>query len=174
MSHRRSSPNKSGGRIGRFLFLDQTRFDVSSDVTVLGCALHSQVSPSQHNRVSFGLNGFYYIQGWTVENHYQEHKAELSWLNAQVSEPFCKIVIFTHHSPSTVVHAKSLISSGFSTGLSKEECWLNSAVHLWAFGHTHYNCDFEDSIAKKRIVTNQRGYYFSQAAKFDLEKVVSI
>src|ERR1700719_4400128 len=75
-----------------------------------------------------------------------------------------------YHSPSTVVHVKSLISSGFSTGLSKEECWLNSAVHLWAFRHTHYyNCDFEDSIAKKRIVTNQRGYYFSQAAKFDLE-----
>jgi hypothetical protein len=72
------------------------------------------------------------------------------------------------------VHATSPISSGFSTDLAKEECWSNSAVQLWVFGHTHYNCDFEDAVANKRITTNQRGYYFSQAAKFDLEKVVSI
>jgi len=185
VARRRSLQTEGGSRIGRFVFLDQTRYDVSSDVTVLGCTLHSKVSPSQHDHVSFGLNDFYHIQDWTVEDHCEAHQADLAWLNAQVAEissrePSRKIVIFTHHSPSTAeavtdpAHAKSPISSGFSTDLSMEECWSNLAVRVWVFGHTHYNCDFEDAVTKKRVLTNQRGYYFSQAAEFDLEKVVSI
>lgn len=185
VARRRSLQTEGDSHIGRFVFLDQTRYDVSSDVTLLGCTLHSKVSPSHHDHVSFGLNDFYYIQDWTVEDHCEAHQADLDWLNAQVAEissqePSRKIVIFTHHSPSTAeavtdpAHAKSPISSGFSTDLSMEECWSNLAVRLWVFGHTHYNCDFEDAVTKKRVLTNQRGYYFSQAAEFDLEKMVSI
>ncbi|KAI9805444.1 MAG: hypothetical protein M1825_000695 [Sarcosagium campestre] len=186
VSRRRSLQTESGrSSIGRFVFLDRTRYDVSSDVTVLGCTLHSKISPSQHDNVSFGLNDFYHIQDWTVENHCEAHKADLAWLNAQVAEiskeeSSRRIVIFTHHSPSTAeaasnpAHVQSPISSGFSTDLSGEECWTNAAVKLWAFGHTHYNCDFEDAEREKRIVTNQRGYYFSQAENFVPKKVVSI
>ena len=185
VSERRSLQAENDSRIGRFVFLDQTRYDVSSDVTVLGCTLHSKVAPSQHDNVSFGLNDFYYISDWTVEDHCEAHQRDVAWLNAQVAEisarePFRKVVIFTHHSPSTAeavtdpVHLKSPISSGFATDLSKEECWSNSAIQLWAFGHTHYNCDYVDVVTRKRVVANQRGYYFSQASEFDLEKVVSI
>ncbi|KAL2796104.1 hypothetical protein BJX66DRAFT_336374 [Aspergillus keveii] len=45
--------------LGTFVFLDQTRYDVSEDITVLGCTLYSQVSPSQTETVSFGVNDFY-------------------------------------------------------------------------------------------------------------------
>lgn len=171
--------------LGKFVFLDRTRHDVEdSDVTVLGCTLYSRVLPEQEERVSFGLNDFYHIDNWTVAEHNAAHEADLAWLNGQVksisaSEPGRRIVIFTHHSPITrdaravdPAHAGSAIGSGFASDLSGEECWKNESVCLWAFGHTHFNFDFDDR--GKRIVSNQRGYYFKQAGDFDAEKVVTV
>ncbi|EEP81350.1 predicted protein [Uncinocarpus reesii 1704] len=175
--------------LGQFVFLDQTRYDVSDEVTVLGCTLYSHVVPEQEERVSFGLNDFYYIDGWTIASHNDAHAADLAWLNDQVatisnSEPRRRIVIFTHHSPITQdpraidpVHSGSPISSGFASDLSEEECWRNANVCMWAFGHTHFNFDFmaeEGTGYTKRIVSNQRGYYFKQAGDFDVEKVVTV
>ncbi|OJD18840.1 hypothetical protein AJ78_01173 [Emergomyces pasteurianus Ep9510] len=175
--------------LGKFMFLDQTRYDISENVTVLGCTLHSHVSAEQEERVSFGLNDFYYIDSWTIRDHNNAHAADLAWLNNQVatisaSEPHKKIVIFTHHSPITKdpravdpAHSESAISSGFASDLSEEACWNNANVCMWAFGHTHFNFDFtmkDGNGHGKRIVTNQRGYYFKQAADFDMGKVVTI
>lgn len=120
-----------------------------------------------------------------MEAHNEAHVADLAWLNAEVAkmstlETARKITILTHHSPSIAegttdpVHANSKVSSGFSTDLSKEECWRNANVQLCTFGHTHYNCYFGDVVTKKRAVTNQRGYYFAQAAGFDGEKFISV
>jgi hypothetical protein len=169
--------------LGTFVFLDQTRYDVSDNITVLGCTLYSQVSPSQTETVSFGVNDFYYIKDWTVEAHCAAHEADRSWLNDQVSQitisnPHQKIIIFTHHSPTLVpkatdpAHVNSPISSGFSTDLSGDACWEKQQVRLWAFGHTHYNCDYTEQRTGKRVMANQRGYYFAQARAFDPEKVV--
>ncbi|EXJ69766.1 uncharacterized protein A1O5_06837 [Cladophialophora psammophila CBS 110553] len=185
MDERRSPGKDDDFRLGKFALLDQTRYDLSPEVTILGCTLYSQVLPSQEDRVSFGLNDFYHIDDWTIEACCAAHKADLEWLNAQVTEmssrePGRKIVIFTHHSPSTAdgtfdpAHTGSPVSSGFSTDLSKEECWVNPSVKFWAFGHTHYNCDFEDAATKKRLVSNQRGYYFSQANVFDPDRVYEL
>ncbi|KAI9370076.1 acyl-CoA dehydrogenase/oxidase [Aspergillus egyptiacus] len=160
--------------LGKLVFLDQTRYDVSDDVTVLGCTLYSRVLESQAERVSFGLNDFYMIADWTVEAHTDAHDADREWLNHQVSQisaanPHHKIVIFTHHSPtiapeaSDPAHVNSPLSSGFSTDLTGEPCWGKPQVRLWAFGHTHYNCDYTEQRTGKRVVANQRGYYFSQA-----------
>ncbi|MCJ1366316.1 hypothetical protein MMC16_005444 [Acarospora aff. strigata] len=174
---------QADGGTGSFIFLDQTRYDLSSDITILGCTLYSNIVPSQSDHVSFGLNDFYHIDDWTVEQHNEAHLADLDWLNAQVrsiaeGEPHRKIIILTHHSPSTSpeavdpAHAQSKISSGFSSDLSAEVCWTSQNVKVWAFGHTHFNCDFLDPGTGKRIVTNQRGYYFRQSAGFDERKVI--
>ncbi|ESZ98084.1 Ser/Thr protein phosphatase [Sclerotinia borealis F-4128] len=67
----------------------------------------------------------------------------------------------------------------------KDLTWLNSQVEqitredanqvrLWAFGHTHFNCDFEEVGTGKRIVANQKGYKESEVATFDVAKVVEI
>ncbi|KAI1909471.1 hypothetical protein LOZ65_006520 [Ophidiomyces ophidiicola] len=174
--------------LGHFVFLDRTRYDVSDTVTVLGCTLHSLIPPESAEQVSFGLNDFFHIDSWAVEEHNAAHAMELAWLNEQVAsisgtEPERKIVIFTHHSPVNKderavdpVHAGSAISSGFSSDLGGEECWGNRSVCTWAFGHTHFNCDFmtEKKGEKMRVVSNQRGYYFKQAGGFDVEKVVTI
>ena len=39
---------------------------------------------------------------------------------------------------------------------------------------THFNCDFEDLEAKKRVVTNQKGYRRSELETFDASKVVKV
>lgn len=172
--------------LGSFVFLNRTRHDLSPDVTILGCTLYSRIEEAFMNDVSFGLNDFYQIDGWTVEDHCASHDADLKWLNEQVSyiarsEPQRKIVIFTHHSPisrdSRAVdpkHANSPLSSGFATDLSMEECWKTPQVRLWAFGHTHYNACFTEEDTGKQVVSNQRGYYFAQAQAFDAEMVIRV
>ncbi|KAL4971053.1 Ser/Thr protein phosphatase superfamily [Aspergillus stella-maris] len=170
---------------GKFVLLDQTRYDVSPTKTILGCTLFSRVTEEQHDWVSFGLNDFYRIKDWTVEDHNEAHCADLAWSNQQVEsisrlEPERRIVVFTHHSPVTHKgavdprHATSNISSGFMSDLSGEECWMNQSVKLWAFGHTHFNCDYKDETSENRVVTNQRGYYFAQSAGFECGKVIDI
>lgn len=173
-------------QLGTLVFLDQTRFDLSPSITILGCTLFSKVADEQREKVSFGLNDFYHIQDWTVEDHTAAHQADLQWLNEQVTkiasqEPERTIIIFTHHSPlggdsrgADPRHVNSSLSTGFATDLSKEECWTNPKVRLWAYGHTHYNVDLTDANTQKQIMSNQRGYYFSQAQRFDVEKCVYI
>lgn len=171
--------------LGQFVLLDKTRFDISPTLSILGCTLFSQVAQEQVQSVNFGLNDFYHIRDWTIETHQAAHFAELEWLNNEIetisrSEPDRKVIVFTHFCPLTsknVVdpkHEDSKTSSGFMTDLSNERCWKGSAVRLWAFGHTHFNCDFRDSEGEKRVLSNQRGYYFAQAAGFDSTKIVEI
>ncbi|KAG9231712.1 Metallo-dependent phosphatase-like protein [Amylocarpus encephaloides] len=136
-------------------------------------------------RVSFGLNDFYDIQGWSTELHNQEYAADLAWLNTQAAslsekEPNRKILIFTHHSPTLLSAASnpknsgSPIASGFASDLSKEFCWTSGQVKVWAFGHTHYNCDFVEEKSGKRVIANQRGYCFSQSEGFEEKKVIEV
>jgi hypothetical protein len=137
--------------------------------------------------VSMGLNDFFQTDKWDVQAHNEMHKRDLSWLNAEVADldnSDANIVIFSHWSPtrdaraSDPRHAGSPITSAFSTDLSKEKCFMSSMVKLWAFGHTHYNCDFvvdrENGACPLRLVANQRGYYFAQGAGFDVDKTVEV
>ena len=176
---------KGEKNIGKLVFLDQTRYDISQYVTVLGSTLYSNILDEQLEHVSLGLNDFYYIEDWDVHAHRQAHLSDLQWLNEQVrsisqTEPERKIVILSHHSPVfggraiDPKHAESLSASGFASDLSAQECWTNPSVKLWAFGHTHFNCDYKDEKTGKRVMTNQRGYYFAQAAGFEKEKVAIV
>jgi hypothetical protein len=137
--------------------------------------------------VSMGLNDFYQIDRWDVDAHNEMHKRDLEWLNAQVADlegSDARIAIFSHWSPSRDAraieprHAGSSVSAAFSTDLSKERCFRSGNVKLWAFGHTHYNCDFdtyrEDGAGPLRIMANQRGYYFAQSEGFDVGKTVEV
>ena len=169
---------------GKLILLDQTRVDISSTTTVLGCTLFSKINPEFEDEISFGVNDFYYVgEGWNTALHNQAHDSDLQWLNQQVEqigveEPHRSVIIFTHHSPTTDTeavnprHAKSIIRSAFSTDLSGEKCWTSKNVKVWAFGHTHYNCDFVDEKTGKRVFANQRGYYRAQSVGFDIDKVV--
>ena len=171
VKERRPSGDATEKPLGQFVFLDQRRYDLSPDVTILGCTLWSNISDEHKERISFGINDFYYISEWDVEEHIRRHRADLEWLNGQVtqiaeSEPERKTVILTHYSPVTTdaravnpKHSNSPLSSGFATDLSRQE-WNNPQVRLWALGHTHYNTDSSENTTGKRVISNHRDTTF--------------
>jgi hypothetical protein len=150
---------------GEFILLDQTRYDLTDDVTVLGCTLWSHIPPTASEVVGRHLNDFRKICQWSVESHNSAHSADAAWLDRECAkikaeEPGRRVVIFTHHAPaiygtSAPAHQNSVVSSGFATDMTVRSCW-DHPVSLWAFGHTHFSCDFvQDNV---RVVSNQRGY----------------
>lgn len=172
---------------GRFVFMDQRRFDVDDKTSILGCTLFSHITKEQESTTSFFVSDFSNISQWTTQSHNTAHARDLAWLNDQVShisahEPHRQIIILTHHSPTLQPEANSPdhledpkeIQSAFVTDLSGEVCWMSSMVKVWAFGHTHWNCDFVDRPTGKRVVTNQRGYGREDIFDFDSHKVISL
>ena len=174
--------------LGDFILLDRAVYRLpDTNVAILGCSLFSAIAPEKQRAVGMGLNDFYQISGWTIALHTEMHRRDVAWLNEQVADlerSDVDIMIFSHWSPSQdprasdARHARSLITSGFSTDLSEQPCFKSDHVKLWAFGHTHYNCDFVldrgGAAGPLRLVTNQRGYYYSQAKGFDGQKTVAI
>ncbi|KJZ73959.1 hypothetical protein HIM_06627 [Hirsutella minnesotensis 3608] len=155
--------------LGEFVLLDRTAY------------------PESKRTVGKGLNDFYKIDDWDVAAHNEAHVRDLAWLNAQVAEleqARTSVAILTHWSPTRdpvavePIHVFSDINSGFSTDLHKQLCFTSASVKLWAFGHTHYNCDFtverDGSAGPLRLLTNQRGYSFQQSQGFDPEKTVRL
>ncbi|KAK4134791.1 hypothetical protein BT67DRAFT_281374 [Trichocladium antarcticum] len=176
--------------LGEFVLLDREAFRLpSSNVIILGCSLFSHVPPDRCMDVSFGLNDFFQIRDWDVDAHNEAHRRDLAWLNAKVADlegasEDVRIVIMSHWCPivndqaSDPRHVGSRISSGFMVDMSGERCFKSDKVKLWAFGHTHYNCDFSvtrgDGAGPLRLLANQRGYYFAQTANFDGGKTVEL
>ncbi|KID93286.1 calcineurin-like phosphoesterase, partial [Metarhizium majus ARSEF 297] len=174
--------------LGHFALLDRGTYrPPGSDTVILGCSLFSYIPEESQMAVEMGLNDFFLIQDWTVADHNNAHRRDLSWLNDEVAklEDHCdatNIIILTHWSPSRLPgvsdpkHVRSPITSGFSTDLVNERCFNSIKVKVWAFGHTHYNCDVEvereSGAGMLRLLANQRGYYFAQADGFDVEKTI--
>jgi hypothetical protein len=157
-----------------FPFLDPTRYDLTERVTILGCTLFSHVTPEQASAVASRLVDFKDTLNWSVHDHNLSH--ELAQRSRE--EPQRHIVIFTHHSPCGDERAndprynESEVTSGFVTDLRNEECWRNPKVKMWAFGHTHYNCEFEET--GKKVLANQKGYYMMPQETFNLKMVYSV
>lgn len=137
---------------GKFILLDRKRYDISPTISVLGCTLFSNVTATQKDFVSFELNNFCHIEGWIVEEHVQKHESDIRWLNVEIQklmeEADRKIIIMSHYIPTDDARAidprrnSSTISSGFLTDLSYKICFSSERVAVWAFGHSHFNCDF--------------------------------
>ncbi|GKT51495.1 uncharacterized protein ColSpa_11676 [Colletotrichum spaethianum] len=184
-ANRKKREEDPSSGIGEYVLMCQREYSIpSADITILGCTLFSNIPDSKLTPVSNGLNDFREIDDWTVEEHCQRHKEDLEWLNTRIKaiaeDPRRKIVILTHYSPTEdsravkPLHANSNLKSGFSTDLRDQPCWENPQVKLWAFGHTHYNCDFVDEGTRKRVYTNQKGYSEGRSAGFRAGNVVQI
>ena len=76
--------------IGRFVFLDQTRYDFPSGanvgVTILGCTLFSRVVLEQAREVVDRVVDIKDINEWDVEDHTECHQADVQWLNHEVEK----------------------------------------------------------------------------------------
>lgn len=151
---------------------------------MLGCTLFSKIENRNFQELGLGMNDFHLTTGWTPRQHSRAHAEDLDWLNEQVGElegKGRKVVVFTHHSPTMddraveARHQGTVMQAGFSSDLKGERCWMSREVKLWAFGHTHWNCDFEDEMGK-RVVTNQKGYDYEAGKQqgYDAEKVFEV
>lgn len=179
--------------LGAFVLMDRGSFRVpagdGNDALILGCSLFSYVPDEKAAAVEMGMNDFYRTGEWDVASHNTAHTRDLAWLNDKVTraegdDSVSSVVILTHWSPTLDPrandprHAGSSITSGFSTDLSGEVCMMAKKVAVWASGHTHFNFDFRmervEGRRTMRMLANQRGYYFSQAAGFDPEKVIEL
>ena len=132
--------------IGKFVFLDQTRYDLNNTITVLGCTLFSNVKTEQSAAVSSRLVDFKHILDWTVVDHNKAHLLDVAWLNSQIQaifseDPKRQLLVLTHRCPSTdrqandPAHAERDVSSAFVTDLSSQACWRSTFcrdVGFWA------------------------------------------
>ncbi|KAK4957888.1 hypothetical protein LTR10_004311 [Elasticomyces elasticus] len=86
---------------GKLRFLNRGRVDIpESNVTVLGCTLHSHISPDY----TALTNDFERIKNWSVKAHNEEHAKDPQWLKASLkdivkNEPQRKVVVVTHYAP---------------------------------------------------------------------------
>jgi hypothetical protein len=128
----------------------------------------------------FALTDFKRIEGLTPESFVESHKADRAWLNQQVEhirmqEPERSIVIFSHHAPTLQGTADPKYDGGhsqsaFATELVADKCW-GSPVKVWAFGHTHWSCEFVRQGV--RVVSNQKGYFHGDD-RFDQDFVLEL
>ena len=153
--------------LGEFILMDKTRVDLNATTTILGCTLWSHIPSAASEDIGLRLNDFKRIREWTVETHNAAHVADANWLDQEctkirTAEPDRLIVILTHHAPAMsgtsaprYENQPINIKTAFATDMSSRPCW-GPPVKVWAFGHTHFCCDF---VRKNiRILSNQRGY----------------
>jgi len=176
---------QQGDELGEFIFLNRTRYDINTRVTILGCTLWSYI-PTSHaaDLMRAGLSDFKRVSDWTPEDYRAAHMADVDWLNEtsrliRETEPERQIMIFTHHGPTTrgilkSEHENNELSCAFVTEMSLHPCWAKPPLKMWAFGHTQKCVDFlRDGV---RVVSNQRGNEGFEAARSEFQpgKVVTI
>lgn len=151
--------------LGTFVLLDRTRFDLSDQVTILGCTLWSHIPPSDALVVRQNLRDFQVIKDWTIDTYNQAHVQDIQWLmdecaEIRASEPQRRVIVLTHHAPTKIgtsspQYEDSPFNSAFSTELSSHPVWA-APITTWVYGHTHHNSD--KILNGIRILSNQRGY----------------
>ncbi|TFK59203.1 hypothetical protein BDN72DRAFT_851391 [Pluteus cervinus] len=165
---------------GELILLTQTRYDVSDDLTIIGCTLWSALNREDLDILSWSMTDFKRITSFSIEAYQAAHIAHRVWLNSTVEnirtqEPHRRVVVFTHHAPTTEGTSDPRFQGGpnnsaFSSELTSEPCW-GPPVVLWGFGHTHWACDFVRSGV--RVMSNPRGYDVG-AQGYDATKVLEL
>ena len=149
--------------------LYRKRVDISDEVTLLGCTLNTHIPSEVHNTVQAKVADFRKIEGWTIQQHNQEHVLDVEWLRSEVTsiqanEPTRRVLITTHHAPSLKGTMSPLLGNkpwhlSFAAAIleSDSHSWVRaSCLHYWVFGHTHWNSEIR--IGKLVLCSNQKGY----------------
>jgi len=169
------------------IFMDKTSLLVDG-IRVLGTTLWSHIPPEVAATIASGINDYHKIRvkdpntgevnRLTVAQSVAWFNDEVEWLKSEIAlakEEGEKVVVFTHHAPSTrgTSHPRfdgSPNNAAFSTNL---EHLMGDPVVLWCFGHTHYSSD--QVIKGTRLVSNQVGYIsMAEKSGFEPGKVVSV
>jgi 2',3'-cyclic-nucleotide 2'-phosphodiesterase (5'-nucleotidase family) len=107
------------------------------------------------------------------------HGNTIDWLFPEIDKQKAagnKVVVFTHHAPSTMsIHPIYKTDYHFNGGYASalENRILDTNPDLWFHGHTHTNFDY--MVGDTRIVCNPRGYAGHELnPDFDPELVIEV
>jgi hypothetical protein len=65
---------------GKLVILNRRKVDLSENLTILGCTLHSHIAAENYTSVQTRVKDFIRIKDWTIEDHNAEHRADVDWL----------------------------------------------------------------------------------------------
>lgn len=154
---------------------------------ILGCTLWSHIPDNAMVAVTTLLNDYKLIYRThigsgddrttriTFEDTNEFHRRDRDWLQAKFNEDTATpTIVLTHYAPSMVgtsdpAFEGKLTNHGFATNLSS---MFQPNIRLWAFGHTHYQCDYLHQGT--RIVTNARGYTTKERVGYQPDKVYTL
>ncbi|ROV94747.1 hypothetical protein VMCG_08897 [Cytospora schulzeri] len=167
---------------GKVVLLHRNQWDdpePGSNLTILGCTLWSHVPDHAREIVTYKVNDFKKIEGWSLEKHLEQHEIDRRWIHDRVQEltttaPERHMLVVTHHAPamkgtSAPRNEDNPWSSAYSTDIlpgMDGESWRQ--VNIWVFGHTHYSTDFV--VDGVRLLANQRGYVLLGSSTYEREK----
>jgi Icc-related predicted phosphoesterase len=155
------------------------------DVTFLGCTLWTDFNllGTQYVSeftVSQAMNDFRLIRkspSWSkfkTSDAVRIHRQSKFWLEKQLAEIEGKVVVITHHAPSSLSipeqFQNSEINPGYASNL--DDLILDNQPELWIHGHMHSCSDYK--IGNTRILANTRGYPGETGNGFDPGLVVEI
>ncbi|KAI1412182.1 hypothetical protein F5Y13DRAFT_163824 [Hypoxylon sp. FL1857] len=177
MDAKASEPNAG---VGEFVFLDDSRYDfVDEKVTVLGATLFSL----PHKLLRPDIDEFYtnVIQAgsWGSQQHFAAHRVSRKWLlhttsDIEKEDSGRAVIILTHFCPTREhIAVGRAYDYRYTTNLGLLNTIMSRNVKLWAFGSTHYNCDYLDMKLHRRFYSNQRGR-IRECAGFKAWKVVEV
>lgn len=88
----------------------------------------------------------------------QFHQTAVDWLTKEITTSTDPVIVFTHHAPllngtSNPIYKNDPLQVAYC---SDQSHLMTPKVKLWAFGHTHFPCDF--TFNDVRVVSNPHGY----------------
>ncbi|KAG5333670.1 hypothetical protein C0989_005053, partial [Termitomyces sp. Mn162] len=126
--------------LGKFIHLNRTRYDVTTNLTIVGCTLWSSLNADDLDILTWSLTDFRRIDSFSPETYSALHNADVQWLNHTVAsiakdEPQRQIVVFTHHAPTKDGTGDPKFDDGptnsaFATELTGEACWESGKIKL--------------------------------------------
>jgi len=139
-------------------FLNQTGFNISPDVRIIGATLWSSV-----RQKSISIADYSQIKGFTVDTGNQLHDENKNFILNEIKESQekkQKLIVMTHHLPSFDLIAEEYkhyrtINEYFATNLSPDEFF--EYPKYWIFGHSHV-ISKKTQINKTIFCTNTFGY----------------
>ena len=144
-------------KVDNFHLLDCDSITVG-DVTFHGCTLWSDPE-SEHTRRTAAcmINDYRLIDGWSFEQHCENHQIEMGWLEAVVKPGDVIITHFCPH-PMAINHERyggDVINSWYASDLTDFIEQLQASA--WISGHTHNV--WAGKIGNTAVLGNCRGYY---------------
>jgi predicted phosphohydrolase len=138
---------------------------IDNDYVFLGCTMWSFVPLMYKDYVSYYMNDYRYIPGYSIEQSNELFNEYKQWLENKVEEhKDKKVVIVTHHCPfkemiprqynngrNTSINYAYTVMDGCLNNINK----YNNIV-LWASGHTHNS--FNEIVNNVHCVRNPIGY----------------